>query len=315
MNFKQLAYGLLSFLPGVPESLYRGTGGTSSAEYCYCIWLRHLVLAHQGGMQKFPAVVAELGPGDSIGVGLAALLCGAQRYVALDALVHADPAGNLRVFDDLVTLFGRRAPIPGRGMFPEIALDLDSNAFPIDLIGEQRLRDGLDVERIAQLRRIVSGECSDPTVIDYRTPWEQVGGADADSIDFLLSNAVMEHVSDLETSYLAMAQWLRADGYASHQIDFRSHSLFHAWDGHWACPDWLWTLFVGRRGYLLNRQPFGVHRALAAMSGLVEGSCVRIERMPESQHLAKRFRNIEAADRATCGGYLLLHKLRGDGGA
>lgn len=308
MNFRQLAYGLLSFLPGVPESLYKGTGGTGSAQYCYCIWLRHLVLARQGGMQEFPAVVAELGPGDSIGVGLAALLSGAQRYVALDALVHADRANNLRVFDDLVTLFRCRAPIPGRDIFPEIALDLESTAFPIELIGEQRLRDGLNVERVACLRRIVSGECPDPGVIDYRTPWERVGGADAGSIDFLLSNAVMEHVSDLEASYLATTRWLRAGGYASHQIDFRSHSLFRAWDGHWACPDWLWALFVGRRGYLLNRQPLRAHRTLAAIAGLMEHRCVRIERAPESQRLAKRFRHIEAADRATCGAYLLLHK-------
>ena len=102
MNLRQLAYGLLSFLPWIPESLYKGTGGTGSAEYCYCIWLRHLVLAHQGGMKEFPRTVAELGPGDSIGVGLAALLSGVQRYIALDAMVHADVAGNLQVFDGFI---------------------------------------------------------------------------------------------------------------------------------------------------------------------------------------------------------------------
>lgn len=63
MNFRQLAYGVLSYVPGAADRLVGATGGTSSADYCYCVWLRHLVLARRGGMSGFPAVVAELGPG------------------------------------------------------------------------------------------------------------------------------------------------------------------------------------------------------------------------------------------------------------
>lgn len=307
MNFRQLAYGLLSVVPGVPESLYRGTGGTSSAEYCYCIWLRHLVLARAGGMPAFPRVVAELGPGDSIGVGLAALLSGAQRYVALDALAHADPAGNLRVFDQLVELFRGRAPIPGRDVFPEMALDLPDTAFPLDLIGEQRLRMALAEDRIAWLREIVAGRAA-PAVLDYRAPWGRVSETDEASIDFLLSNAVMEHVTDLADAYRAMSRWLRPGGIASNQIDFRSHGLFRAWDGHWACPDWLWRLFMGRRPYLLNREPFSTHRRLAAAVGLEEMQVLRVEASAASRRLAPRYAGISAEDRITSGGYLLLRR-------
>ena len=83
LNFRQLTYGILSFFPFVPESIYRGTGGTGSARYCYSIWLRHLLLAHAGGMRGLPSTLAELGPGDSVGVGLAALISGVRSAASV----------------------------------------------------------------------------------------------------------------------------------------------------------------------------------------------------------------------------------------
>lgn len=307
MNLRQLAYGVLSFVPGVPESLYRGTGGTDSAEYCYSIWLRHLVLAREGGLQALPMTVAELGPGDSIGVGLAALLSGARRYIALDAIAHADADVNLRIFDELVELFRRLEPISGRDRFPEMALDLPDRSFPLGMIGKRELERALSAERVAYLREIVAGR-PEPDVLAYRAPWGSVHGSDESSVDFLLSNAVMEHVSDLEAAYHAMGRWLRPGGVSSNQIDFRSHGLFTAWDGHWACPDWLWRLFVGRRPYLINREPFSTHRRLASEAGLEEMQALRIEQLPQSKQLAARFSGIDAKDRTTSGGYLLLRR-------
>jgi SAM-dependent methyltransferase len=309
MNLRPLAYGLLSYLPWVPESLYRGTGGSGSPEYCYCIWLRHLTLAHDLGMKQAPDTVAELGPGDSIGVGLAALLCGSGRYVALDAMRHANPMDDLRVFDELVALFERRAQIPGRDQFPEIALDLQDLRFPSHILDEGRMAAALHPDRVANLRAIVGGAQRDPSIVDYRAPWDALQSGDEDSVDFLLSNAVMEHVADLPGAYRAVARWLRPGGFASHQIDFRSHSLFSTWDGHWACPDALWMMFVGRRRYLLNREPFQTHRTLASSVGLAEVAAIRIECAPESKRLAQRFRTMGAQDRLTCGGYLLSRKL------
>lgn len=308
MNLRQLLYGLLSYLPGIPDSLYKGTGGTDSAQYCYSIWLRHLVLARRGGMSDMPDVVAELGPGDSLGVGLAALLSGVRRYVALDAVVHANSARNLQVLDGLVELFRQRAPIPGPGSLPGVSPVLDDYAFPAWALSEERFRWAQSEARIARMRAILAGEIAEPSLLDYRAPWEQVGGADSASVDLLVSNAVLEHVEGIEVAYRAMATWLRPGGYASHQIDFRSHSLFRAWDGHWACPDWLWRMFKGRRAYLLNRQPLGVHRALAAAVGLKERVCVRVERDAEARRLAPAFRGMAEQDRLTSGAYLLLQR-------
>lgn len=307
MNLRQLTYGVLSFLPGIPESLYRGTGGTGSAEYCYCIWLRHLVLARQAGMREMPGVVAEFGPGDSVGVGMAALLSGARRYVALDAMAHADSGGALRIFDDLVKLFRRRAPVPGLETFPEMALPLPENSFPTDILPDAWMQQALAEARVNSLRRMVAAQAGGDR-IDYRAPAGAMRAGDAGSADFVLSNAVMEHVADLPEAYRAMAAWLRPGGYASHQIDFRSHGLFKHWDGHWACPDWLWRLFVGRRAYLLNREPFSTHRRLASGAGFHELLALRIESEPGSRRVAERFGEMSVDDRRTSGGYLLLRK-------
>lgn len=307
MNLRQLAYGLLSYLPIDAEILSKGTGGTGSARYCYCIWLSHLVLAHQGGMAGVPRVVAELGPGDSIGVGLAALLSGAHRYIAVDAVAHAERANNLRVFDELVALFRARTAIPGKQDFPEVTFPLRDLRFPGELIGEESLRAALSDERVAMLRRLVGGDLEDRSILDYRSRRE-LRGTDAESLDMLLSNAVMEHVPELMQTYSTTAQWLKPGGWASHQIDFRSHGLFRAWDGHWACPDWLWACFKGRRAYLLNREPLSVHRVLARANGFEEVRCERTILLPETKRLSARFAQMDDIDRSTAGVYVLLRK-------
>jgi hypothetical protein len=52
-----------------------------------------------------PESVAEFGPGDSLGVGLAALLSGSNRYSALDVHRDGSTERTLRIFDELVALF------------------------------------------------------------------------------------------------------------------------------------------------------------------------------------------------------------------
>jgi hypothetical protein len=67
-----LLKGIATHLPGTNRVLpSRGTGGTTSARYCCSVWLRHISCAHENGLSTRPEVVAELGPGDSLGIGLA----------------------------------------------------------------------------------------------------------------------------------------------------------------------------------------------------------------------------------------------------
>lgn len=117
-----LAKGILTFVPGLRAFSRRFRHlekGTVSARYCYSVWLRHLVMAHDRGLPTNPQVLVEFGPGSSIGTGLAALIAGGAEYFALDIVKSADTAGNLAVFDQLVELFRARADIPGRRSSPK----------------------------------------------------------------------------------------------------------------------------------------------------------------------------------------------------
>jgi len=67
---------------------------------CYEVWLKHPTLLWENQLQAIPNTVAELGPGDSLGVGLAALLSGASKFYVLDVVLFANqtrnPARSLR---------------------------------------------------------------------------------------------------------------------------------------------------------------------------------------------------------------------------
>src|SRR5215831_19669917 len=154
----QLLYGISTFIPGVAAVFGRGGGDTQSARYCYSVWLRHLVSAFANGLPAHPRVVAELGPGDSLGVGLAALVSGADRYHAFDVVRHAQVKRNQAVLAELIDLYRARADIPGEAEFPEVQPRLPSYAFPHHLLGEEQLADALAAERIARIDNSVHNQ-------------------------------------------------------------------------------------------------------------------------------------------------------------
>jgi len=61
--------------------------------------------------------------------------------------------------------------------------------------------------------------------------------------------------------------WLKPNGWISHQIDFTSHYLAKEWNDHWTYPDWMWKIIVGRRPFLVNRQPCSFHLQSLRASG------------------------------------------------
>src|SRR5437870_3647895 len=246
---KALLVGLLTYLPGFRTiARRRGGGGTASPRYCYSVWLRHLVMAAEAGLPTSLSTVAELGPGDSVGVGLAALLSGADRYWALDLVSYASPERNLAIFDGLVDLFNQRAPIPDEVEFAEIQPTLNVYHFPANTLTEERLTLALAPARQRRLRTAVRalGVESGDGPLSYMVSWQDAASLRPSSVDALFSQAVLEHVDDLPATYRAMHAWLKPGGYMSHQIDFRSHGMTKVWNGHWALSDGLWKLMRGR---------------------------------------------------------------------
>ena len=55
MRLRLLIVGSKSFIPLPWNS--RGTRGTTSAEHCYALWLRHLNLMHRGELVTEPAAL------------------------------------------------------------------------------------------------------------------------------------------------------------------------------------------------------------------------------------------------------------------
>ena len=305
MILKSVVRGLLTYVPAVEKRIATSTRGTSSARYCYSVWLRHLVTAHERGLLATPAplTVAELGPGDSLGIGLAALLSGASRYLAFDVVPYADPARNLAVLDELVALFQGRSPIPDATEFPAVKPYLPSYEFPRHVLNEIHLTHALSSARLAAVRRALErvNEPAGEVSIAYRVPWYQTSVIERDSVDMLYSQAVLEHVDDLDTTYAAMASWLKPGGFASHEISFTAHHLMSEWNGHWTISDPVWKLIRGRRPYLLNREPASTHIRLLKHSGLQIVNEVRMHRKSDvaRNRLARRFRGMSDDDLTT----------------
>lgn len=302
---RALAGGIASMLPGIRAFTCRGSGGTCSARYCYSVWLRHLNRLHENGCPTAFASVAELGPGDSIGMGLAAMLCGVQRYFALDVKAHADPETNLRIFEELVVLFRSRAPLPNDAEFPMMQPKLTRYDFPREILDERRLADSLAESRLSEIRAAIAGQ-SGPIDISYVAPWYEPSIVQEDSVDFLFSQAVLEHVDDLDAAYAAMQRSLKPGGVMSHSIDFSSHDVTRAWNGHWTLSDAAWRLVRGDRPYLINRQPLSRHLDLLQQYGF-EVVKVESRREPVSTSFrpARRFRSMSVDDLRTRGAFVV----------
>ena len=303
MIWKPIVRGMVTYLPLIEKRIAKSTRGTDSARYCYSVWLRHLVMARAHGLADDPRVVAELGPGDSLGIGLSALLTGASRYVGLDRVAYADPSRNAAVLDELVALFGARAAIPDAGEFPELKPYLPSYEFPRALLTDARMTHCLQEARVDAIRAALHhlNDESGAITMAYRAPWFDPSVVGRGSIDMIYSQAVLEHVDDLDATYAALAEWLKPGGVASHQIGFVSHGLTPEWNGHWAIADPVWKVIRGRRPYLLNREPASTHLRLIKRSGLkvVGEERVQIASGIERSRLARRFRHLSDEDLTT----------------
>ena len=211
-------------------------------------------------MRRMPHTIAELGPGNSLGIGLAAMLCGAKQYIALDVVKYSDIDTNLAVLDELIELFESRAARPTKG-WPDFDRFLDDNLFPSHILSDELLRSSLSKDRISAIRNELENQAHDNSdaIIKYMVPWLDDSVIEKDSVDVILSQSVLEHVVDLDGTYNAIHSWLKPNGIMSHQIDFTSHGISESWNGYRVFPESLWKAITGSRPYLINRQPHSVH--------------------------------------------------------
>jgi hypothetical protein len=261
------------------------------------VWIKHLTLLNEFAPVPVPKTFAELGPGGSLGVGLAALLSGADTYYALDVERYSEVDLSVAILDELVELFRSRTPA-------QVGWPIEAEVFPEDLLSVDALVETLAESRIADIRRALtspSGRAGSITV-EYVVPWNDPSVIRQGEVDLIVSHSVLEHVNDLEDTYDAFSQWLRPGGYMSHGVDFRSHGLTKPWNGHWEYPEAAWRMIVGNRPYLINREPYSTHVSLIADRGfeITREMRDRISGIPRNK-LAPRWRVMTDDDLVTSG--------------
>lgn len=307
MELKPVLKGLASYVPGLYAwRSRRGHLRTANAEYCYSVWLRHLKLLDESDGFTIPKTVAELGPGAALGVGLAALLSGADTYYALDIVEYSRIESNLELLDDMVAFFRRRTPVS-----TGYAGDSPEPTFPRHILTDELLAETLSEPRLADIRRAIAAPDgrSGPITIKYTVPWSDPAVIRRHEVDLIVSYSVLEHVDDVPGTYDAFAQWLRPGGRMSHSVDFRSHFDTKAWNSHWQYSEPVWKLVVGKKPFLINRQPYSVHIAEMKKRGFeITREAQKREQGLPREDLAPRWRSVSEDD-YTCAEAMIQARL------
>ncbi|MDZ7752502.1 MAG: methyltransferase domain-containing protein [Gammaproteobacteria bacterium] len=177
----------------------------------------------------------EYGPGDVQGVALLMLAHGASRVYCVDR-------------------------------FPMVALH-EKNVAVL-----QSLLDGLEgqARQRAEAVFVAPGNPASGFAPERVTYVLQASGLlqQQDAVDLIYSRAVLEHVNDLEATFLDMARALRPGGVMIHQVDLKSHGLhrrnpldFLTW------PPFLWNAMYSHKG-APNRWRVDAYRNAAEAAGL-----------------------------------------------
>jgi hypothetical protein len=263
MKNKALIRGAISYIPGLLPFLKKikgekKYGGTDSARYCYSVWMRHFKILNENFGKQNIKKVAEIGPGDSLGMGLMALITGAEKYFVFEVKKSIATKKNLDVFEELVDLFINKSKIPGDEEFPFMQPKLDSYEFP-ESIFRENFDKLIDENRLNKIRRAIESENNNEFEINYIVPWFEKYKLLIGSIDFIFSQAVMEHLNDLDSVYKIMYNVLSPGGIMSHEIDYSAHETHKSWNGHLNYGDIIWKILMHGREYEINRMPHSMH--------------------------------------------------------
>ena len=128
------------------------------------------------------------------------------------------------------------------------------------------------------------------------------------------SGAALEHVTDLDATFIDMYKMLVPGGVAIHQVDLKSHGMhrknsldFLTW------PQWMWELMYSHKG-VPNRWRINRYREIIEQSAfelaLLEpislySSAIISEVKP---YLIEKFKHISDEDLAWAAFWLVLHK-------
>lgn len=317
MKITKVIKGLIKSIPGYEyiKNVNQGNGGeTMNARYCYSVWMRHLTLAYSNGLNTIPQIIAELGPGNSLGVGISGLISGAEQYIGLDVIQYQPSIINLEIFNELVVLFKNKTAIPDGSEFPNLKPNLKSYAFPIEIFPQNYMDKILNEERLAKIRTAVESinntNLKDNNAIKYIVPWDNKSIMSNNSVDMILSQAALCYVKDLDSTFATMANWLKPKGLMSHQIDFSSIGTAKDIHGHWEYSDLEWSLINGRKKYNINRKPYSEYIHFIKQNNFkIICEIKKFSEKPiDRNKLAKRFQDLTQDDLNITGLFIQAEK-------
>ena len=311
MNFRnliQLFFGILTYIPGIYYLRTKkiGSGGSYSSRYCYSIWMRHIVMLKNNNFNCFNQIIGEIGPGDSLGVGLMGLLLGSDKYYAYDTVEFANIERNIKIFDELLFLLKNKSNIPEENEFPRIQPKLDSYNFPKNIYNDEYLQKSLSEDRIKKIRYSILNQNKNDSMIKYFTSNNKFNASLDNKVNFLFSQATLEHVDDLKLMYENFKNWISPKGIMSHSIDFKSHGYAISWDGHWSISNLRWKLLRGKRPYLINREPLSTHLAFHHQYNFKIINSKLIKKVPTLKHsnYISDYKNFSKIDKETSGVFI-----------
>lgn len=241
----------------------------------FCLFQKHLAGARFGDLAG--RTVLELGPGNSALTALFARAYGAQRTWLVDAEdLASQEIGLFARAEEL--LRERGLPVPGVGTAASMNAALQQ-------LGAEYLTAGT-----ASLQGIADGQ-----------------------VDFLFSNAVLEHVRLAEFALVAreMHRVLKPDGVASHQIDFRDHLQEGLNNLRFSQTIWESNLMAGS-GFYTNRLPWPAMNQIFQDSGL-SVEILATQRWPNGLptpqgSMAHPFKNLPAEQLMIMGAHVILRR-------
>ena len=180
--------GIASYVPGLCALRSRRRHvQAANAKYCYEVWIKHLTMLNEHDSVLLPKTFAELGPGGSLGVGLAALLSGADTYYALDIIKYSEVDLSLALLRGLVDLFRNRTPV-------YTGWPIDSEIFPGHIGTDDLLEATLAEPRIEEIHRALTAPDGPhgSITIKYIVPWNDPSVIRRGEVDLIVSQAVLD---------------------------------------------------------------------------------------------------------------------------
>lgn len=310
MELVRLAKGMATFVLPAKAYAQRATGGTNDPVYCYSVFMRHMAKLHRAGMAKVPNTVLEIGPGDSLGCGLAALISGSERYYGVDLLPYANPERDVAIFDALVEMFRERAPIPVGGAYNDVRPPVDCLDFPGNVFADERLDKALRPARLQAIRDDVGGRAG--RHVSYIAPWAGAGDLPRGAVDWSFSQATLMYIDPdaLAGMYRTIADWGAPGSFTSHQVSFSALQLSKHWNGHWVYSPALWKVVRGRWTWVPNRSTLSDHIESMTAAGFAIALAETLTRGDglHKEKLAAAFKDRPEEDLVTWSLFAVGHK-------